>query len=153
VAFAGLAWGDSRTEAKLRTANAQIVALVKQVAALTKENAALTKGLAEAKAASKETHAAISEQIKSQAKTHAGEQEAVSQAQAESSQTLSNTDLSVRAETEFEKQLSRVESDVKGLLRLMVILTVLLLAFTGAIVFSTHRARIWQREFYHAKGG
>ena len=86
--------------------------------------------------AASELAAVNSAQLK---KTHAEEKGAVAQAQDESTQTLANTDASVRAETEFEKQLARIEKNLIKLMWGMIGLIVLMLCFVGVIIYAPRR--------------
>lgn len=140
----GIVLADSKSEADLRVKvaseeAARIVAaknnavLTAQVNALIKSNADLAARL---KDIAKAAISANADKLDGAA--------AVVQAQAESTQTLVNTNQSVEAQTEFEKQLTRVETNlnsvlasVKHAVELLIVLTALVLCFTGAIVYSS----------------
>jgi hypothetical protein len=84
---------------------------------------------------------------------------AVAKAQAESAQTLSNTDFSVKSQAEFEKQLTRVEVDVHSTVTaqryetmLLVVMTIILFSFTGFLAYSTWRIRITNKVNTDATG-
>jgi hypothetical protein len=143
LALSLCASADSKTETDLRT---RLAASEAARVSLLKANADLTKRLSDAKlSASGATSSLIAGQ-KSQERTHADEQGAVAQQQDESTQTLANTGQSVAAQTEAEKQLIRIETDVKDnlgttrkLTYLMVIIAILITCFTGAIIYSNRR--------------
>ena len=127
-------------ESNLRLANAQVTAL-------TKANLELKQRISDAKLSATGTVATMSAQIArnsataaSQAKTHDEEHGAVVQAQEESTQTLTNTDASIRAQAEFEKQNLALARDLHAVIKtqsremiLLLVLTCIVLAFTGVI--------------------
>ncbi len=137
AALTGPALADSKTETVLRT----------KIAAQDQQIAALTKQLAE--------RVTIANKIKT-LDGSVGEKLAVATAQAESSQTLANTDSSISRQIEFEKQLSALQIDLhkavdlqigsaslqKSYMYLLVIQTILFLACLGFIVF--HRGIVEQ---------
>ena len=145
---------DSKVEADLRARLAESetarTELIHANQDLTRRIAGLQAlALATANAA----NMAAAARDKAQAKGHAEEKDAVTQAQAESTQTLSNTDSSVKSMSEFEKQLARTELDVHRVVTLqqnetylLIILTVLGFAFTGTIVFYNRRRPARQKK-------
>jgi hypothetical protein len=83
---------------------------------------------------------------------------ALATAQANAEITRIASSLIDAKQTEFERQLTRVEEDIKSVVKLLsgatyllVILTVLIFSFTGVIVYSTRRRP--SQEPHNAKGG
>lgn len=101
---------DSRTEADLRR---QLLISQEENATLKKElvlaNSQLKEQLAVARAVPRE----LQTKVQSLVQAHADEKSAIEQTQAQSTQTLMNTDASITKQIEFEKQLIFVQKSVQ----------------------------------------
>jgi hypothetical protein len=142
LAFTAVARADVTTERELR---AQVSTLTAQVAKLTKDNTALRQKLDDA-ARVASSSSAVSSQLKSQDKTHAEEKGAVLQAQAETSETNATASNSLAHQVEFERQMSLLQVDLHKVvvsqqyaMYMLILMFLLVSAFTGVIVYSARR--------------
>jgi hypothetical protein len=133
--FAAFARADVTVEKELR---ATVAILTARIAALTAMNAALVQKLASSNAT------AVT--VRAQEKTHTEEKGAVLQAQAETSETNATASSSLAHQIEFERQMSLLQVDLHQVVisqryaMIMLILTfIIVLAFTGTVVYSTRR--------------
>lgn len=135
LVFAAFARADVTVERELR---ATIAILTARIAALTAMNAALVQKLASSNA--------TASAVKAQGQTHSEEKGAVLQAQAETSETNTTTASSLAHQIEFERQMSLLQVDLhqvvisqRTAMYMLLIMFLLVSAFTGAVVYSTRR--------------
>jgi hypothetical protein len=135
LAFAAFARADATAEKELR---ATIAILTARIASLTAMNAALVQKLASSNAT------AVT--VKAQEKTHIEEKGAVLQAQAETSETNATAASSLAHQIEFERQMSLLQLDLHKVvlsqtyaMYMLILMFILVSAFTGTVIYSTRR--------------
>ena len=137
---------DSRTEAELKR---QIVVLQEENVALKKELTISDSKLKQQVAVAQAVPQELSKKVQSLVQAHADDRHALEQTQAQTSQTLVNTDASMQAQIEFQKQLIRLvktstvtNGNITKLLFMNLAMMVLVLCFLGLLLYPS----LWRQN-------
>ena len=130
---------DSKTEVELRR---ELAASQDANAALRRELAATNAKLKQQLEVARVIPHELQKKVQTLVEAHANDKNALEQTQAQTTQTLINTDASIQAQIEFEKQLTvvvrsqaRSDGNMAKLLYLNLATLLLVLCFLGVILY------------------